>query len=233
MLQLSRFIFPLFSAIQTPEIIKIQRFLGCGFWLDVHGRFATCKHVLEQLVDGQVAVIGQPDGPRSDHFFPVKEAISHARFDVVVGRASPRAVGGVLRPYGGSVGLGVDVQAFGYTDYGKEGMQYQVDPRLLRGHTSRVAAESFGLPSPSLIEVSFGSPSGFSGAPLLAEQEVVGILYSNLDSKLQAYSIEEVTKEGTTHREVAYRIYEYGIAHRFSDLTDFFTECGVGRGDAV
>lgn len=91
-----------------------------------------------------------------------------------------------------------------------------------------MAESAFGLPSASLIEVSFGSPSGFSGTPLLVDATVVGILYSNLDSKLEAYSIEEVAESESKYREVAYRIYEYGIAHRFADFEQFFAECGVG-----
>lgn len=224
---LDKYIFPLFSAGRGEDVLHIHRFLGCGFWLNDQGWFATCKHVIENLGTSQAPFIGQVSGARSDYLFPVLESISHATFDVAVGRASPKAVGGVLNRYDGPVPLGLEIQAFGYTDSGKNAGRYQVDPRLLRGHTTRVADESFGLPSPSLIEVSFGSPSGFSGTPLLVNTEVVGILYSNLDSRLEAYSIQETTEGESQYREVAYRIYEYGIAHRFSDLYSFFAQCGV------
>jgi hypothetical protein len=232
-LQLDRFIFPLFSAVREPEIVRIQRFLGCGFWLDQHGHFATCKHVLEGATEGQVPVIGKLAGPNQNYFFHVKGSALHPQFDVAVGRAGASAVGGVLPQYTGSLGLGLEVQAFGCTDSGKQGGNYQVDPRLLRGHVSRFSHEAFGLPSPSLLEVSFGSPSGFSGAPLLVEGEVVGIMYSNLDSRLQAYSIQETIEGKSEYREVAYRIYEYGIAHRLADLQQFFSECGVGTDGGV
>jgi hypothetical protein len=228
-MQTDRFVFPLFSAIREPDIVRIQRFLGCGFWLDQSGHFATCKHVLEGVSDEQVAVIGRVSGPKTDYFHPVKSVVSHTSYDIAVGQAPSTAVGGVLKQYKGSLGLGLDVQAFGYTDSGKQAGKYQVDPRLLRGHVSRFAPESFGLPSPSLLEVSFGSPSGFSGTPLLVNSEVVGVLYSNLDSRLQAYSIEETVDGTSEYREVAYRIYEYGIAHNLADLQQFFAECGVVR----
>ena len=233
MLQTDRFVFPLFSAVPGPEMFRIQRFLGCGFWLDQYGHFATCKHVLEEVVEGQVPVVGQPIGPKTDYFHPVRCSESHTKYDVAVGRAPASAVGGIFAQYDGALGLGLEVQAFGYTDSGKQGGQYQVDPRLLRGHLSRVADESFGLPSPSLIEVSFGSPSGFSGTPLLVNTQVVGMLYSNLDSRLQAYSIQETTEGESQFREVAYRIYEYGIAHKITDLQAFFAECGVGTEGGV
>ena len=234
MLKTEKFIFPLFSAIREPDPVRIQRYLGCGFWLDQYGHFATCRHVLQAIPEGQVPVIGQPYSPRSDYFNPVKHWVAHREFDVAVGRAPESAVGGVLARYSGPLlGLGLEVQAFGYTDSGKQASRYQVDPRLLRGHVSRIATEAFGLPSPSLIEVSFGSPSGFSGTPLLANTEVVGIMYSNLDSRLQAYSIQETTEGESTFRETAYRIYEYGIAHRLADLQPFFQDCGVGTAGGV
>ncbi len=232
-MQADNFTFPLFSAVRAPDMVRIQRFLGCGFWLDQFGRFATCKHVLGELGEGQIAVVGQISGPKSDYFYPVKSSVSHAKYDIAVGQAPSTAVGGVLAHYAGAIGLGLEVQAFGYTDSGKLGEKYQVDPRLLRGHVSRYATESFGLPSPSLLEVSFGSPSGFSGAPLLVDDEVVGILYSNLDSRLQAYSVQETIDGESEYREVAYRIYEYGIAHAIADLHAFFAECGVGKPDGL
>lgn len=233
MLQLNDFIFPLFSAAQGKDMLRVKRFIGCGFWLDQYGHFATCKHVLDLVPEGQGPVIAQPGTDRSDHFYPVQNSVAHANFDLAVGCASPKAVGAVLPRYTGPTGLGLDVQAFGYTDSGKEGASYNVDPRLLRGHVVRMAESAFGLPSPSLLEVSFGSPSGFSGTPLLVDSAVVGILYSNLDSKLEAYSIEEVADGESKYREVAYRIYEYGIAHRIADFEQFFAECGVGRGQEI
>ncbi len=228
MLLMDQYIFPLFSAVLEPEIVRIQRYLGCGFWLDEFGHFATCRHVLAEVKEDQVAVIGQIGGLHPGYYKPIKASASHPEYDVAVGRAPASAVGAVLKTYTGPVGLGLDVQAFGYTDSGKQAGRYQVDPRLLRGHTSRIADESFGLPSPSLIEVSFGSPSGFSGTPLLVNTEVVGMLYSNIDSRLQAYAIQETIEGDSEFCETAYRIYEYGIAHRISDLQDFFKECGVG-----
>ena len=233
MFEMSRFAFPLFSAIPEPDRVRIQRFIGGGFWLDEHGHFATCKHVLDSVAEGQVAVIGQPGGPQPDRFRPVRRAAPHERYDVAVGRAPRSAVSGVLAHYSGPVALGLDVQAFGYTEAGKEGDNYNVDPRLLRGHVSRHAPSSYGLPSPSLLEVSFGSPSGFSGMPLLVGTEVVGLLYSNIDSRLQAYSISETIDGGAEFRETAYRIYEYGIAHLLCDIQPFLTECGVGTAGGV
>lgn len=229
MFQADQYLFPLFSAKLVSGSARVQRFLGCGFWLDEHGHFATCKHVLDSVAEGETLTIGQPNGPQSDHFWPVLSSTPHPQFDVAVCRASASAVGAVLYHYEDPISLGLEVQAFGYTDGGRHGARHQVDPRLLCGHVSRFAFEPYGLPSPTLLEVSFGSPSGFSGTPLLVGSQAVGILYSNLDSRLQAYAIEESSTGASQYREIAYRIYEYGIAHSIADLQPFFAQCGVGQ----
>jgi len=221
------YIFPLFSVSQTPSELQVHRFLGTGFWIDRHGYFLTCKHVLEGVEEGQLPAIGQPFSGKPDYYIPVLQSTAHARFDIAVGRAPESKVSGVLRIYSGIFGLGVDVQAFGFTDAGKVGNHFQLDVRLLRGYVSRHSDDALGLPSPSLLEVSFGSPSGFSGTPLLVNTEVVGVLYRNVESKLESYSVSETVDSKTEFREVAYRIYEYGVAHRFAELVPFLKDCGA------
>lgn len=224
---LDPYIFPLFAVTQGGEGVKVQRFIGTGFWLDNDGHFLMCKHVLEGLVPGQMPAIGQPFSNRSDYFVPVLSSVSHATYDIAVGTAPKRAVKGVLPRYKGAFGIGLDVQAFGFTDAGRAVSAYQLDVRLLRGYVSRVSTDPLGLPSPSLIEVSFGSPSGFSGTPLLVGTEVVGVMYRNIESKLEAYSIHETTDGDSQFKEVAYRIYEYGIAHSLAEIEPFLQQCGV------
>ena len=222
---LKKYIFPLVAITQPGSPLKIKRFIGTGFWIDEDGLFLTCKHVIESLADDEMPAIAQPFSQRSDRFIPVTKATCHSSHDVAVGVAPKSAVEGVLPRYSGDLGLGLDVQAFGFTDAGREGRTMNLDPRLLRGYISRFSGDPFGLPSPSLIEVSFGSPCGFSGTPLLVDTEVVGMMYSNIESKLQSFSINETEEDGSTFRETAYRIYEYGTAHYLADLDDFVKQC--------
>lgn len=227
---LEPYIFPLFAVTQGGGGVKVARFIGTGFWIDTEGHFLTCKHVLNSLDPGQLPVIGQPFGYHRDNFVPVLSSVAHTQYDIAVGTAPKSAVKGVLPRYTGTFGLGLDVQAFGFTDAGRPSGSYELDARLLRGYVSRFSAKPLGLPSPSLIEVSFGSPSGFSGTPLLVGTEVVGILYRNIESKLEAYSIQETIEGQSQFREIAYRIYEYGIAHSFADLEPFLQQCNVSMG---
>ena len=223
------YLFPIFAVMQGQSEVKVKRFLGSGFWLDGKGHFLTCRHVLEGLAEGQLPAIGQPFGNRRDHFIPILSSTAHAKYDAAVGVAPATAVKGVLARYSGPLGVGLDVQAFGFTDAGKEQGSYQLDVRLLRGHVSRFSEDALGLPSPSLVEVSFGSPSGFSGTPLLVNKEVVGMMYRNVETKIEAYSVNETTEGSSQYKEVAYRIYEYGVAHSLEALSGFLSDCGVDQ----
>ena len=223
------YLFPIFAVTKAESGVKVKRFLGSGFWLDEKGHFLTCKHVLDGLSDDQLPAIGHPFGDRREFFTPILSSTAHATYDVAVGLAPASAVKGVLTRYQGSLGIGLDVQAFGFTDAGKEHSSHNLDVRLLRGYVSRFSEDALGLPSPSLMEISFGSPSGFSGTPLLVGREVVGMMYRNVESKIEAYSISDTTEGNSQYKEVAYRIYEYGIAHSLESLSGFLHECGVAQ----
>lgn len=224
---LDKYIFPIFAVMQGGPGVQVKRFLGTGFWADELGHFITCKHVLDSVTEGQLPAIGQPFGNCKDSFVPILSSVAHPTFDIAVGTAPASKVTGVLPRYHGQIGLGLDVQAFGFTDAGRENSSYQLDVRLLRGYLSRHSPNAFGLPSPSLLEVSFGSPSGFSGTPLLVETEVVGVMYRNVDTKIEAYTIQETIEGDSQFREVAYRIYEYGIAHSIADISSFLEQTGI------
>jgi hypothetical protein len=125
------------------------------------------------------------------------------------------------------IGIGLDVEAFAFMNQEKRGRTLGLDARLLRGHVSRMYSEPDGLPAKSIFEVSFASPSGFSGSPLLVGHAVVGMLYGNIESRLQAFAIEEVKDGNREYRETSYRVLEYGLAHPLPDLMDFTRACGV------
>lgn len=53
------------------------------------------------------------------------------------------------------------------------------------------------------------------------------MLYGNVETKIQGYSLSEVQDGDKHYRETAYRIYEYGLCHRVSDLVEFLVSCGI------
>jgi len=221
------YVFPIFSAKPGKGGFHINRFIGSGFWIDSKGHFLTCAHVLDELEEDLAPVIGHPFGKMRNSFTPILYDEKHSKFDVALGAAKIKEPTTFLRPYRGSVQPGLDIGAFGFTDAGKVAKSLQLDVHYLKGHIVRTSEESMGLPTARVVETSFGSPSGFSGTPLLVDFQFAGMLYSNIESKLQSYSISEVLDEGKEIRETAYRVYEYGLAHHPEDIIEFVKACGI------
>lgn len=231
---ISGYVFPIVSG--TPQVnpepphdrtFMVDRFLGSGFWVDNQGHFLTCGHVLQELKPGQCPAIGQPFGEAKDRYIRVVESTIHPTLDMAVGTAKRFSPSQFLPPHPIDIIPGLDVTAFGFTEWGKSDGSLNIDVRYLKGHVSRTSTEPSGLPTPYVVEVSFGCPSGFSGTPLLADFKVVGMLYGNVESKLQGYSLTEARDGENLYRETAYRIYEYGLCHRISDLVEFLASCEI------
>ncbi len=221
------YVFPIVSGTPKQDYFAVDRFIGSGFWIDSKGHFLTCRHVLEQLKEDQCPAIGQPFKEARDRYIPIISSTAHPKYDLAVGTAHVSAPTKFLPPYNEALVPGLNVSAFGFTEWGKEGQSLNIDVRYLKGHVTRTSTESLGLPTHSVVELSFGSPSGFSGTPLLADLQVAGMLHNNIETKLQAYAITEIKDGDSEYRETAYRVYEYGIAHHRDDLRTFLESCGI------
>ena len=225
---ISPHVFPIVSARQrTDGVLAIDRFIGTGFWITDSGDFLTCKHVLDEIQTGMVPAIGQPFSENKGTYIPILKSVVHANFDLAVGTARVKQKTIPLEFYTGTFATGLDVSVFGHTDGGKLAGSLNLDVRYLKGHIVRTAPPVIGIPSAQLVETSFGSPSGFSGAPLLVDFKVAGMLYSNVETKLQSYSVLEVDDSGREYRETNSRIYEYGLSHHRDDLLKFIRSCDL------
>ena len=221
------YVFPIVSGTPGREIFSVDRFIGSGFWVDSVGHFLTCHHVLENLKEGQCPAIAKPFGEERDRYIPIIASEAHPKFDFAMGTVKLVQPSKFLPLYEGPVVPGLDVSAFGFTEWEKSGQSLQIDARYLKGHVTRTSDESQGLPTPKLVEVSFGSPSGFSGTALLVDFKIAGMLYSNVETKLNSYSITEVLDGNSEYRETAYRIYEYGLSHHPDGFVAFLNACGI------
>ncbi len=226
---ISEFVFPIVSGTLERDLFLVDRFIGSGFWVDNKGHFLTCRHVFEEVKEGQYPAIAQPFGDKRDRYIPVVQSECHPQYDMAMGSARLAHPSKFLPLHAGHIVPGTNVSAFGFTEWGKSGQSLQIDVRYLKGHITRTSEESQGLPTARIVEVSFGSPSGFSGTPLLVDFKIAGMLYNNIETKLQGYSVSEVRDGNNEYRETAYRIYEYGLSHHANDLVSFLGKCGITR----
>ena len=227
MFDIADHIFPILSVEGDAEPYHVDAFLGTGFWINSTGHFLTCRHVFEALKQKQKPVIGQPFGDKSDSYIPICRWRAHPDIDIAIGEVVSKKKRPVLEKFEGQIATGLEVEAFGFMGWSKSGQTISIDARLLRGHVSRMHSDPVGLPARSIFEVSFPSPSGFSGTPLMVSHRVVGMLYGNIESKLQAFAMDEIRDGSREYREISYRILEFGLAHPLDDLVGFARSCGV------
>ena len=222
--EIGNYVFPIISGeYQKDHSIKVGGFVGTGFFINSRGVFATCKHVAKSLENGQNLFLGQLSGPSAGSYLAITRVQCHPIYDLAWGVVVTKTNTNFLTPFQGSCALGLDVGAFGFTNAGKQNQSLCLEPRYLRGHISRMSESPYEFPAKSLCEVSFPSPSGFSGTALLSDSyELVGMLYGNAESKIQAYSITEVSEGNSTFTENAYRVMEFGLAHQVTDLVSIF-----------
>ena len=134
-------VFPIVSGTPRDGFFAVDRFIGTGFWIDSKGHFLTCKHVLEGLKEGQNPAIAQPFGNKTDRFIRVLASEAHPKFDMAVGTAACSTPTKFLPPRLGTILPGLNVSAFGFTEWGKSGQSLSIDVRYLKGHVSRTSTE--------------------------------------------------------------------------------------------
>lgn len=227
--EIGNYVFPIIAGEhQKDDYIKVCSFVGTGFFINSRGGFATCKHVVKALDSGLNLFLGQLSGPSAGSYLGITDVQCHPKYDLAWGVVKTKKKTNFLKPFLGTCALGLDVGAFGFTAGGKQYQSLILEPRYLRGHISRMSVSPYEFPSKSLFEVSFPSPSGFSGTALLSESyELVGMLYGNTESKIHAYSITEVFEGSSTFTENAYRVMEFGLAHQVNNIVAILRAEGI------
>jgi hypothetical protein len=219
-------LFPIVSGKWDGDRYFVDAFLGTGFWVTSAGHFITCKHVVEQLKEGQFPAIGQPFGSDRSQYFAIVNTKCHKTWDIALGKAHDGDPKPFFAPYRGLIAQGLDFTCFGFGSWSKDDATkcMEIDARLLKGHVTKTHDARDHLPSPSVFEVSMPVPKGFSGVPLLVNGEVIGVVFGNIESRMQTFALEEV-KDGDKHfREIAYRVMEFGRAHRLEEVERFIRE---------
>ncbi|MDE0528498.1 MAG: hypothetical protein OXH85_07385 [Truepera sp.] len=80
------------------------------------------------------------------------------------------------------------------------------------------------------MSLSYAVIEGLSGSPVLTYHngpKVLGLCYSNIQSRVIAHEIEEFQDEQRTLKETITRIVELGQAHHANMLIEFLDEVGA------
>lgn len=194
-------------------------FLGCSFFVNRQGWLATCSHNLQggNSFCGRLMSTGE--------IYNLEEVRHHPKADFAVARV-PTSSNGCLGRFQDRTRLGQELWATGYF---KEAHTLALQQRTLRGYITRLLDDkpTWLRTGASALELSFPSVSGFSGAPVISHDMIIGMLFNNTESEVTVYKHEEVESDGRIQRERVARVQEFGLAHSISDLVVWAEELGV------
>ncbi len=126
--------------------------------------------------------------------------------------------------------LGLDLRAYGYISPNPNATVPEMRVEMRKGY---VTLSSSGnkltktLGGVSTHCLSFDSPNGFSGGPLLMipnspnieiHNQPLGVIFNNLESETVGYEITEIEDKGQKFKEIKRRITMYGVFHSLEDI---------------
>lgn len=204
------------------------RFAGSCFFIDEIGTVLTCAHIIEGLRSDEELFSFDI---KNNSYVPVRILHRHHSDDFAVCQLFDTESKKFTMGYGGTL-LGRDVVSYGYLSNGISNGMINVDYRIMKGHVSRVDSEgSRQHRSNQVIEVSFPSLAGFSGAPIFSVNieknrlDLIGMLFGNVETSIEVFSHTEIDKTNSDkYSEKIHRILEYGVGHSVDTIVGYLKE---------
>ncbi|WP_160062093.1 S1 family peptidase [Psychromonas sp. L1A2] len=203
--------------------LQIDRYAGVAFYVGDKGKVVTCRHIIQMVQDDEV-LVGKC--LVSNQILPISNIKEHPKFDFAMGVFPTTHKYSTFPIENVELSLGQDVRVFGFNNIGKVGENVEVKARLLKGYIVSISDKSDHPEAKSITELSFPSLKGFSGSPLVSTQtgQLVGMMFSNLESSIEVHSFMDVEENGDSFKEGIYRIIELGLAHPVKDIIEFMSE---------
>jgi hypothetical protein len=219
-------IVPLISIPKNRE--NLFNFRGSGFYIDSTGFLITCRHVVDQVSDTEYLAAYQAGKKRT---LPLKIVDKSRRYDLAVCKSDDPAISDpwpfVLEPF---VGLGDDVEIYGYCNEPVGYDQLPFRPRYMKGHITGVSRDTNCSDS---YELSFPVLSGMSGAPLIRhfpvegqskrKTGIVGFPYGSRESEI----VKHTKGVSQDFEERVSRIQELGLAYKAEVFAHILDGTGV------
>lgn len=202
----------------------IVEFSGTGFGYQSAGIVMTASHVVcgtkpeniyMQLVDGSFV------NPHSVAIHPSAD-IAAMLFDrskapLCFSKGVPAGSGAIYE-----LGTSVISYGFPYIDIG--GNRKELEPRLLTGNIQRCFKYAIGSMHYEAYELSFPTPVGLSGSPVMLENNIdfaIGVVTTNFESSTVIDSYEEHQEDGTKEIHKTIKVTTYGIAATLFSIDDW------------
>lgn len=201
--------------IAIPKSNKSKfRFLGTGFYVDKNGHLVTCRHVIDSRSEDERLFAYQIGQKKELELTIITKS---DRYDLALCKSAPYGIATpwlfIDKPY---VGIGSDVEVYGYVHepFGPDELPFR--QRYMKGHISGISRDPNFSDS---LELSFPILFGMSGSPLIChlpiegdntrQTGIIGCNYGSRQSEIVHHSI--VSTEN--HEERISRIVELGLSY--------------------
>ncbi|MBU0528535.1 serine protease [bacterium] len=200
---------------------KIDRFVGSSFFINRKGDFITCKHLKDDLKQGEYLALYDFINKKA---CPVENILHHPQKDFCVGKVHINSYK-ILTFYEGQINLGMDIRTVGFTYCGNPSGVPRIEPRLLKGYIVRYSSIPDKEWANSTCELSFPAYKGFCGSPVLTiNDELIGMIYGSNISKYSEHTIIESTENGKTKIEKQFSIIDFALIHTPEDIKLFLND---------
>lgn len=202
------------------------RFAGSCFFIDTQGTAITCAHIIDDMRENEELFTFDSKTQTNQK---ISILYKHPKDDFAV-LSIPTNGNKHFTIRHSRVVLGMNVMSYGFINGGASAGAIKVDYRVMKGHISRLDTHPSNYRSAQIIETSFPSLAGFSGAPIFCENrlELVGMLFGNVESDIEVFSVKEVKDDTNTFTESIHRIVELGLAHTSDAIVSYLEEFKKG-----
>lgn len=208
------------STDSTNIELELNNIVGTAFAIG-NNLYMTAWHVLEQAIEFKLPAIGlqEKDDTDSFDFVPIEEYEYHKEYDIAVftvnhqeRKHNVRALPWISSP----LAIFHPVSSMGYP-YSFDTEKKSLFPRgysgnIVVGRTWRDRS-NYLTANPEILEVSYISPRGLSGAPLIFNQKFIcGVTLGNIGKYVEVVRAEhELTDEGLIIQETRF-FHGFGIS---------------------
>jgi hypothetical protein len=164
---------------------------------------------------------------KTNLIYSIDEIVWHERADLAICKTSVNT-----SPHRGTdyqtIMNGTDVEACGLLLKGKSDQHIDLNFRFQKGYVCSIAPEDTLIRSLSRVyELSFPVLQGFSGAPLIKGDRIVGMVYNNRTTEILEFQYHEFKENGKEILDRLSRIHELGLAHPIEEIVTWIRSKGV------
>lgn len=229
--------FPIFKAkFENGDIItKSLKFLGSSIILNKdENKLITCKHLYDKINRDEKLCIAIHETNKPPYL--LKDIKFYNNIDLMTAKFECEddyttlinLIDNIRKPILNEIYLGLDLRAYGYTSLNPNAEIFKIQIEIRKGYVTLSSPDNErtqAIGGNSTHCLSFDSPNGFSGGPVLltpnsrnAGIQPIGIIFNNLESETLVHEVNNIDDTGKYFKETKSRVVMHGVFHSLEDI---------------